>query len=111
MQNKTNTVKCGVTDCAYYNNSYCTAQQINIGGQNADKADCTRCETFSPSGRMVNACNTCSVGGNTTIHCDAEKCTHNQDKHCMLSGIDVTCSCSGCNCSESDQTYCASFKN
>ena len=111
MENKTNTVKCGVTDCAYYNNSYCTAQQINIGGQNADKADCTRCETFSPSGRMVNACNTCSVGGNTTIHCDAEKCTHNQDKHCMLSGIDVTCACSGCNCSESDQTYCASFKN
>lgn len=110
MEYKTNTVKCGVTDCAYYNENYCTASQIEIGGQNATTADATRCETFRNSGNMVNSCGCSSKGGNTEVHCDAKECKHNSECHCMLSGIDVSCTCASCDCSENAQTFCSSFK-
>lgn len=110
MENHTNTVKCGVTDCAHYNENRCVANHITIGGENATTADATRCETFVNSGNMVNSCGCSAKGGETTIHCEAKECTHNRDCHCMLSGIDVACSCASCDCGSTEQTFCSSFK-
>lgn len=105
-----NDVKCGVTDCAYYNENRCTAEHIKIGGEDARTPNATRCDTFVNSGNMVNSCGCSAKGGETEIMCQATECTHNQDCKCMLSGIDVSCECASCDCKSNDQTFCASFK-
>ncbi len=110
MNSQTNKVKCGVTDCAYYNENYCTANEIKIGGENATTADATNCETFVNSGNMVNSCGCSAKGGETKICCQARECKHNEDSKCTLSGIDVSCTCASCDCSSHDQTFCSSFK-
>ncbi len=110
MNSEKNNVNCGVTDCAYYNNAKCTANKINIGGKDATTANATCCETFRNSGNMVNSCGCSANGGSTEIKCNAEECKHNKELKCMLSGIDVSCSCAACDCGSTDQTFCASFK-
>ena len=110
MQNSKNNVNCGVTDCAYYNEHKCTANKIKIDGIDAKEAGSTCCDTFVNSGNMVNSCGCASKGGETEINCKAKECRHNSEQKCMLSGINVTCSCASCDCEQSSQTYCASFE-
>ena len=110
MQSKKNCINCGVTDCAYYNESKCTASCVEILGENAKSADATSCETFRPSGNMVNSCGCSAKGGENEISCKATECMHNEQEKCMLSAIDVSCSCASCDCSSSNQTFCASFE-
>ncbi len=42
-------IKCDVKNCYYHNaETYCTAEQISVGPQNADTSGDTLCATFKP---------------------------------------------------------------
>ena len=42
-------IKCDVKNCYYHNaETYCTAEQISVGPQNADTSGETLCATFKP---------------------------------------------------------------
>lgn len=54
------------------------------------------------------------LGGNimkkdTKVKCDVESCKHNDCNLCNLEVLDISCTCSGDECSNKRETICKSF--
>ena len=49
---------------------------------------------------------------NKSIKCNVTNCKHidEDNEHCCLDSIKVSCCCDGCDCTDKDETICDSFK-
>ena len=45
----------------------------------------------------------------TKVKCDVENCKHNDCNLCALETLDISCTCNGCDCSNTKETICKSF--
>lgn len=46
---------------------------------------------------------------NTKVKCDVENCKHNDCNCCNLDILDISCTCSNCDCHDKEETICRSF--
>lgn len=96
---------CSVIKYKYNEDHGCVRDQISVGGMNAKTSSETSCDSFEErrSDSFTNSFREPSMSVN--IHCDAEKCVHNDDCKCTADSIDVN----GSNACRCGQTACGTF--
>lgn len=100
-------LKCGVENCTYNKEHYCSKGDIMVGGKHAVTEDETCCESFSQR-REGNDAYTSSLSHPSriiSIDCEAVKCVYNSNYKCVAEHVDIK-GCGACDC---DETACATF--
>ena len=101
-------LKCGVENCTYNKERYCSKGDIMVGGRHASKEDDTCCESFLQR-RESEDSYTSSLSHPSkiiSIDCEAVKCVFNSNYKCVAEHVDIKGS-GACDCRE---TACATFK-
>ncbi|SFD13654.1 DUF1540 domain-containing protein [Clostridium uliginosum] len=99
-------INCNVNNCSHNNSGTCYANRVDIGGKSAQKDCDTCCGSFLDEknyGDLTN--NTNNPGECDCLVCNVETCTHNCNKLCNLSSINVN----GANPNMYTETNCKSF--
>ena len=47
----------------------------------------------------------------TKVCCDVSNCLHEEEGKCTLDDLEISCSCPGCDCSDTSSTLCQSFES
>ena len=100
-------LKCGVENCTYNKEHYCSKGDIMVGGKHAHKEEETCCESFAQRRGETNAY-TSSLshpGKIISIDCEAVKCVYNSNYKCVAEHVDIT----GNGAGDSRETACATF--
>lgn len=97
---------CTVTNCLHNCDSRCCKQTIIVDGQDACQCSETCCGSFDENrdGAFQNVFKT--PENRLEVDCEAVKCIHNENHHCMAKNIDI----SGDGASRSEHTQCATFQ-
>ena len=99
-------LKCGVGNCTYNKDKYCSKGDIMVGGKHAVNAGDTCCESFvqkregAYTSSLDHPCKTIS------IDCEATKCVYNSNYKCHAEHVDIK-GCGACDC---HGTECATFR-
>jgi len=96
---------CSVVKCKYNEDHGCVRDNISVGGSGAYRSMETSCDSFEErrADSFTNSFREPSVCVN--IHCEAEKCVHNDDCNCTAEQIAVE----GQNACRCEQTACGTF--
>ena len=100
-------LKCGVENCTYNKEYYCSKGDIMVGGRHACKEEDTCCESFAQRREKADAY-TSSLGHPSkiiSIDCEAVKCVYNSNYKCVAEHVDIK----GCGASDCRETSCATF--
>lgn len=121
-------LKCTVQTCMHNQNYYCTLDKIQVGGNSAQRAEETSCDSFQERGGaqtnsfggsysnfqsnsysgaagMGMGNSTGSASACSCVDCQAVQCKYNDNCHCNAGKISVE----GGNACQSSQTECATF--
>lgn len=97
-------LSCCVNSCSHNKQNCCCKDTIKVGGREANMSSSTSCESFlEENGSFMNSME--SPKSNLDVQCEATNCTHNCNRHCDASYIDIN-GVSACDCKE---TECNSF--
>ena len=101
-------LKCGVENCTYNENCYCSKGDIMVGGKHACSCDDTCCESFAQrrEGQDSYTSSLSHPSKTISIDCEAEKGVYNSNYKCVADHVDIKGS-GACDCR---QTACATFK-
>ena len=99
-------LKCGVTNCGYNKDSCCCKGDICVGGELAENADSTCCESFTDGKKDSFTSALEHPSRMISIDCEAVKCMYNENYRCSAEHVDIRgCGAKGCR-----ETSCATFK-
>ncbi len=96
---------CGVQNCVYNKECYCSKGDILVGGRTAHAEADTCCESFVDR-RTDCACNSTAKPHKTiSIDCEAENCKYNHSMRCVAEHVDIR----GNGAASTGGTECATF--
>ena len=72
-------LKCGVTNCGYNKDSCCCKGDICVGGERAENADSTCCESFTDGKKDSFTSALEHPSRMISIDCEAVKCMYNEN--------------------------------
>ena len=73
-------LKCGVTNCGYNKDSCCCKGDICVGGERAENADSTCCESFTDGKKDSFTSALEHPSRMISIDCEAVKCMYNENE-------------------------------
>lgn len=99
-------LKCTVQTCTHNQNYYCALDKIQVGGNSAQRAEETCCDSFQErkEGSYSNAAKEASAL--SAIDCQATDCQYNKQCSCHAGKISVE----GGDACQCEQTECATFQ-
>lgn len=107
-------LKCTVQTCAHNQKSYCMLDKIQVGGNQAKRAQDTCCDSFqertSDSMKDTYSNSMSNVSGTAAdcscIDCKANDCMYNESCKCQAGKVSVE----GGSACQKEGTQCATFK-
>lgn len=98
-------LRCTVQTCVHNADFYCDLKTVNVGGNDAKRAEETCCDSFEErkSATYSNAVREASP--TSDIDCKAVECQYNQNYKCHAGKISVE----GSRATTSGETECATF--
>lgn len=100
-------INCDVNSCSHNKSGICYSNRVDIGGMSASSSFGTCCGSFLNKDLYSDlTSNTNSENQCDSLICTAEACSHNENKLCNLSCINV----SGSKSQIYSETECASFE-
>jgi len=113
-------LSCSATNCVHNMSSLCSANSIEVAGSTAQSSAATECNTFAEKGlknavtNMINmnvvgeikqVFTNSSVEMSPKIKCEAVACSHNDNRICAASNVQIH----GPSASTSEGTQCETF--
>ena len=100
-------LKCGVENCTYNKEHYCSKGDIMVGGKHADTTEGTCCESFVQrrEGHDAYTSSLAHPSKIISIDCEAVKCVYNNNYKCVADHVDIA----GGGASDSKGTECTTF--
>lgn len=101
-------INCHSHKCAKNKHGYCTANTINVIGENAHSANETICSSYEDGNIFKNAISNINIfsGGidsNTAVYCSAHNCFYNANGSCRAQNLRLS------NNDISGKTVCDTF--
>jgi len=83
-------INCTISNCSHNKNGICYSNKVDIGGVSACSSNSTCCGSFLD--KSLYSCLTSNANSNSQcdcLVCTAENCSHNINKTCELSSINI----------------------
>lgn len=101
-------INCNVDNCSHNKTGVCFSNRVNIGGLTSTCADNTCCGSFLDKRNYSDLTNnTNSSGPCDALVCKVDNCSHNCNRLCDLSSINV----SGTDVKIYSEAHCESFES
>lgn len=101
-------INCDVTNCSHNKSGTCYSNRVDIGGISASSEHGTCCGSFLNEYLYSDLTNNKNSNGQCdSLTCNSQSCTHNYNKLCELSSINV----SGHGSQVYSETRCSSFES
>lgn len=99
-------LKCTVQTCTHNVDYYCSLDHITVGGNSAQQAEDTCCDSFEKRKSNTTSNTMADASSFSSIDCKAQNCMYNEGCQCHAGKISVEGG-GACRCQE---TACATFQ-
>lgn len=98
-------LRCTVQTCTHNKNYYCELDSIVVGGDSANRAEETCCDSFEERREGSYSNMSGEASAKSDIDCKAVECMYNQECQCHAGKISIE----GGDACQCEQTECATF--